>query len=273
MVFFFDRNTNCFSSYPSETKQAENSAVSSQLYSTMAPDIAAYNWANNATTNHHCDQDLQQHSRIKDEVGDQYYRRYSEMLSSSPQSNTDDLSLRTDLQTNDDVATKFLLKSFSYGNLMNKIQLSPTPDHLYSNINTTTANARGFAQIFPSVNVSTLNQTPDMNLEALDLLASSRFSGNQIGILRDGFSNYGFDHMQQSHQIPFYHESNKVRIYVWITTSFFFFFFFFALGFCFLASVPSYELIIFIFNLMRDEIVMWLDFSLLHVFYNLFLKA
>ncbi|GER35539.1 basic helix-loop-helix (bHLH) DNA-bindingsuperfamily protein [Striga asiatica] len=92
---------------------------------------------------------------------------------------------------------------------------------LYPNNDTGVVVSKGFGQIFSSV--SSLNQMGltnagalDMNLEALDLLTSSSFSGNfgasshnQIGILRDGFSNYGLfdDHMQQSSEIPFYDSS------------------------------------------------------------------
>ncbi|KAH6755851.1 hypothetical protein C2S53_007334 [Perilla frutescens var. hirtella] len=214
-------NSNYLSSYPSETKQQENTTVCSQTYSSsMAPDLG-FNWSNNnnATNNDDCDQHLQHQSRIKEELANHYYRNYSEILSSSPQSTTDELNEQAhhDLQaaSNDVATTKFLLKSFSYGNLMNKIQLSPAPNDFYSN-------TRGFGQIFPGLNQTAVTNPAslDMNLEALDLLASSRFSGNfvtspsqnQIGIFRDGLiSNYGFDHMQQSHQNinPFY-ASNKV---------------------------------------------------------------
>ncbi|CAA0843410.1 Transcription factor bHLH110 [Striga hermonthica] len=96
----------------------------------------------------------------------------------------------------------------------------------YTDLLTGNNEQKGFGQIFPSVSVSSLNQMGltnagglDMNLEALDLLTSSSFSGNfggpsqnQIGILRDGFStNYGLfdDHMQQSSEIPFY-DSSKI---------------------------------------------------------------
>ncbi|KAL6493086.1 hypothetical protein OROGR_032845 [Orobanche gracilis] len=90
-------------------------------------------------------------------------------------------------------------------------------------------NRRGFGQIYPGMNVSNLNRMGlanaaagclDMNLEALDLLTSSSFSGNlgtspqnQIEILGDGFSDYRAifdDHLQQSHQISSYGSNNKI---------------------------------------------------------------
>ncbi|KAL1546780.1 transcription factor bHLH110-like protein [Salvia divinorum] len=175
-------NSNCLSS-SSETKLQENSPYTSM-------EMGFSNWSNN-----HSDQDLQH-----------YYRKYSEMLSCG---GGDELTLRnhhhqqsSDLQQND-VATKFLLKSFS--GKMN------SPDFYSGNsVNHT-------RQIFPAEYSSLINPAPgslDMNLEALDLLASSRFTANfpahsQIGILRDEFSSYGLDQMHQALQIPFY-GANKV---------------------------------------------------------------
>ncbi|KAK4390729.1 Transcription factor [Sesamum angolense] len=161
----------------------------------MAPADLGFHWANNTAANftsltHQPAQDL----RIKEDLADHYYRKYTDILSSScSPSSTDELSL----QRNGDLYS--------------------------SNVTGAAAiNGRGFGQILPSINISNLNQTGltnpgslDMNLEALDLLTSSRFGGNydpssqnQIGLLRDGFS-YGFDHMQLSHQIPLLYSSNN----------------------------------------------------------------
>lgn len=163
-----------------------------------------FNYTTQNFTNHHDDQDVQ-HSRHKEQLSgaaDQYYRRYTELLT-----NTD---FERNLQQND-VAAVGPTKLF--GNLMNKI-------------NPPASNGRFCSQIFPSVNVSNLNETAlasagglDMNLEAVDL-APSRFNGgfapssqNQTVVFRDGFS-FGFDHLQQQAlQIPFY-ATNKVSIYI-----------------------------------------------------------
>ncbi|KAG6438029.1 hypothetical protein SASPL_102962 [Salvia splendens] len=184
-------NSNCLS----ETKQQENSSHTSM-------EMGFSNWSNN-----HSDQDLQH-----------YYRKYSDILScggrgggggdEQTQRNQHQQQHSSDLQQND-VATKFLLKSFSSYGKMN------SPEFYSGNsVNHT-------RQIFPAEYSSLINPAPgslDMNLEALDLLASSRFTANfppaaashsQIGILRDEFSSYGLDQMHQSLQIPFY-GSNKV---------------------------------------------------------------
>ncbi|KAL0438494.1 UNVERIFIED_CONTAM: Transcription factor [Sesamum latifolium] len=228
-------NTNgLMSSYPSEnlsnsreTRHQESTNFLSSHYTSMAPADLGFHWANTTanftTLSHQSAQDL----RIKEDLADHYYRKYTDILSSScSPSSTDELGLQRNahrsLQPND-IDTKLFLKSVSSGNLMNKAQLSQ--GDLYSSNVTGPAAAihgRGFSQILPSINISNLNQTGlanpgslDMNLEALDLLTSSRFGGNydpssqnQIGLLRDGFS-YGFDHMQQSHQIPLLYSSNN----------------------------------------------------------------
>lgn len=192
----------------------------------MAPDMN-FNWANttgNLTSNQSA-QDLQL-SRIKEEFSDSCYLKYTELLSSSPLSRTDELSPRNEqrnLQSND-IGTRFLLKSLSSGNLMNKIQLSPGDLTSYYSGNGPIYNGGGISQIFPSINFSNLNQegltnpgSLDMNLQALDLLTSSRFSGNfspppqnQIGT-----NYYSIDHMQQPYLTPLY-SSNKVSIYLFI---------------------------------------------------------
>ncbi|KAL0325826.1 UNVERIFIED_CONTAM: hypothetical protein Sradi_5151900 [Sesamum radiatum] len=190
-------NTNgLMSSYPSEnlsnsreTRHQEATFLSSQ-YTSMAPADLGFHWANNTAANfttltHQSAQDL----RIKEDLADHYYRKYTDILSSScSPSSTDELSLQRNAQRSlqpNDIDTKLFLKSVSSGNLMNKAQLSQG-DLYSSNVTGAAAiNGRGFGQILPSINISNLNQTGltnpgslDMNLEALDLLTSSRFGGN-----------------------------------------------------------------------------------------------
>ncbi|KAL3640908.1 hypothetical protein CASFOL_015876 [Castilleja foliolosa] len=226
----FLNTNNGFTSYPSEpilnpARPQENTLLSSQYNADMpGPDLAFHNWANytnttNYSNDHQSLQDLHL-PRIKEEFSDHYYHKYADLLNNNNN------------EQQNDFGTKMLLKSLSSENLMS-----------YKNINNqissgnfiygtgVTNNGRGFAQILPSINVSNLNNmglangaagsSLDMNLEALDLLTSSSFSGNlgtssqnhQVGsILRDGFSNYASfdDHMQQSNQIPFYGSNNKI---------------------------------------------------------------
>ncbi|KAL6572778.1 hypothetical protein OROMI_013736 [Orobanche minor] len=226
--FFSYRNiNNGFTSYPTEPvpnsrqvpQHQENNLLSSSHYSSidMSPaDLGFHNWANNTTPN------FTTNPSAQDELSDHYYRGYTELLIRNQRSNSSDDQLRY-LQPRHDFSTKLFPKPSSSENLMNK-NIDHDIDLLYAH-----NNGRGFGPIYPSVNVSNLNQMGltnaaagclDMNLEALDLLTSSSFSGNlgtspqnQIEILRDGFSDYRAifdDHLQQSHQIPSYGSNNKI---------------------------------------------------------------
>ncbi|EYU32900.1 hypothetical protein MIMGU_mgv1a019357mg [Erythranthe guttata] len=181
----------------------------------MPPDLSFYSWSNNEHTFVQGNNNLQnpRNNNIKEEdhlSSEHYYRNYS----------------------NDYLGTKLLLKSFSSGNLMTKNPISP-PDFYYNNNGGgggASINGRGLfcsSQIFPSVNVSSLSSNQnftnptslDMNLEALDLLTSSRFSGEFGGASsqnqnQNGGFSYGFDHhhmQQQVHQTttPFYSTSSS----------------------------------------------------------------
>ncbi|KAL8059081.1 hypothetical protein ABFX02_03G063700 [Erythranthe guttata] len=206
----------------------------------MPPDLSFYSWSNNEHTFVQGNNNLQnpRNNNIKEEdhlSSEHYYRNYVDILSStaSPNNNSsrNNNNTATDEQSNDYLGTKLLLKSFSSGNLMTKNQISP-PDFYYNNGGGGGAgiNGRGLfcsSQIFPSVNVSSLSSNQnftnptslDMNLEALDLLTSSRFSGEFGGASsqnqsQNGGFAYGFDHhhmQQQVHQTttPFY-SSSKV---------------------------------------------------------------
>ncbi|KAL3840288.1 hypothetical protein ACJIZ3_024879 [Penstemon smallii] len=190
-------NTNCLIS-------SANSQYLNPIMSTT-PDLN-YNWVNNFTTNINQsppppqEDHLQQLSRIKEElaVANRYYTEEL-LLSSSPTSNTvDELSLRSSNHQQ-------LHKSFSSNNLNKSHQA-----HFYSSDDD--GRGAGFTQInLPShVNVSDLggstnnnNNTTsgsnfNMNLQALDLLTSSRFA-----------PSYGFHNMVQSHQLPLY-SSKKI---------------------------------------------------------------
>ncbi|XP_073154232.1 transcription factor bHLH110 isoform X2 [Henckelia pumila] len=206
-------STNGFNSdplNPRESRQQENTTVFSPQYSSMSPDFG-FHWANVTDSS----QDLNL-SRIKDEISGNYYLKYTDLLSSLPPSSNDYSTFKIEprnQQDSNDIGKRLLLKSLpTHGDFYSDSQSN------YGAVNC----GRGFSQIFPSTNVSNPNLTGltnpgslDMNLQALDLLNSSRFSGNfnlsfpnQIGLLRDGFC-YGIDYLQQSHQAPILYNSNK----------------------------------------------------------------
>lgn len=174
----------------------------------MTPDLG-FHWAHAIS-----DQSFTGESaaRIKEQFFNNIYPNgYTEILNSS--------RLR-DLPLND-LNAKLLLRTSVSGNLTSGIQLSS--GDLLSN-SPITGSGRGFNRILPGVNVSNLNlsaslansSSSDMNLEALDVLTSSRFSGkfspnsqNEQGLFKDDLSYYGFDYTQRSNKMPF-HSINKV---------------------------------------------------------------
>lgn len=191
---------------PRESRQQENNLLSPQ-YSSMSPDLG-FHWANVTESS----EDLNL-SRIKDEISGNYYLKYTDSLSSFPPSSNDYSNFKIEPRNQEsyDIGKRLLLKSLSQGDF-----------YADSQSNGAINCGRGFSQIFPSTNVSNLDLTGltnpgslDMNLQALDLLHSSRFCGNfnlsfpnQIGLLRDGLC-YGIDDLQQSHQAPILYNSNK----------------------------------------------------------------
>lgn len=138
-----------------------------------------------------------------------------------------------------DLSEKLFLKSLSSSACqINGLQLSAAD--FYANAQSFTTGYGGvaaaipsrghFSQIFPTINISNLsNQSSpivssslDMNLQALDLLTSARFSGsfshpsnNNLGLFRDGLS-FGLDHLQQSTNRPSNSPTKVSTIYLLI---------------------------------------------------------
>lgn len=219
VIFYLNyRSTNGLNSDPNEallnpreSRQQENTLLSPQ-YRSMSPDLG-FHWANVTESS----EDLNL-SRIKEEISGNYYLKYTDLLSSFPPSSNDysNFKIEPRNQESNDIGKRLLLKSLSQGDF-----------YADSRSNGAINCGRGISQIFPSTNVSNLDLTwltnprsLDMNLQALDLLNSSRFSGNfnlsfpnQIGLLRDGLC-YGIDYLHQSHQAPILYNSNKVGIYI-----------------------------------------------------------
>ncbi|KZV50151.1 hypothetical protein F511_30025 [Dorcoceras hygrometricum] len=185
---------------PRESRQVQENTLLSPQYSSMPPDLG-FHWANVTESS----QDLNL-SRNKEEVSGNYYLKYTDLSNGFPPSGNDYSTFKIEPrnQESSDVGKRLLLKSLSDGDFYSDSQSNGA-------INC----GRGFSHIFPSTIVSNSNLTAltnpgslGLNLQALDVLNSSRLGGNfnlslqnQIGLLRDGFC-YGIDHLQQSHQGP-----------------------------------------------------------------------
>ncbi|CAI9763742.1 unnamed protein product [Fraxinus pennsylvanica] len=189
-------------------QESENLCTSINV--SMIPDLG-FHWANATTDQRFTGESAE---RIKKQcLNNTYPNRYTEILN-SPQLREMPLN---------DLNAKLLLRTSFSGNLTSGIQL--TSGELLANSPTTgSGSGRGFNRILPSVNVSNLNlsaslansSSSDMNLEALDVLTSSRFTGkfspssqNEQGLFKDDLSYYGFDYTKRSNKTPF-HSINKV---------------------------------------------------------------
>ncbi|OMO87541.1 hypothetical protein CCACVL1_08958 [Corchorus capsularis] len=183
-------------------------------------------------------------SKIKDELSESL-TKFTEMLTQNsndvvqgsppPHHHHHQLQQQKDLH---DLSEKLLLKTISSGFPMFSAGEFYSSAAQNCSIPGTTGNlpSRGsFSQIYPSINISNLNQAAannpsnsfDMNLEALDLLSSARFSRSSsfnshpsnshdhfdhLGIYKDSpYNNFGLhhyhQHMQQSNQRPTYNSS------------------------------------------------------------------
>nr|XP_043607381.1 transcription factor bHLH110 [Erigeron canadensis] len=164
-------------------------------------------------------QELQRVARIKDEFissSVESYPKFSEMInSSSPTSSIEDLHLNNNNQGFNNNNQDLLLSTFSNGcQIKGGQQLIDQfpPDDAPNNNLYQSCSSRSFSQIFPTINISNLNQSPnafDINLPALDLFGSPRFNGNfpsslinnphQVGsFFKDTCLSYGLDQMHQT---------------------------------------------------------------------------
>ncbi|XP_022772148.1 transcription factor bHLH110-like [Durio zibethinus] len=181
-----------------------------------------------------CFHDLQL-DKTKEELSESL-TRFTEMLSNTP-SVEDSLHLpptnylRNEQKDLHDLSEKLLLKTISSG-----FPMFSAGSEFYSTIRncfipgSTSLPSRGnFSQIYPSINISNLNQASspnipnsfDMNLEALDLLSPARFSSrsdfshpshdhNSLGVYKES-SSFGrhHHHFQQPNQRPACSPSKK----------------------------------------------------------------
>ncbi|KAI3686657.1 hypothetical protein L1987_80340 [Smallanthus sonchifolius] len=172
--------------------------------------------------------ELQRLSRMKDEFSssESYPPKFSEMINSSPTSSIEDLHLNPSPGYNNN--QELLLRTFSNGCQIKGGQLidqfpDDTSNNHYQNSSSRTTSRGTFSQIFPTINVSNLNQSSvavssnsfDMNLPALDLFGSPRFDGNfshhpssfniphHLGsFFKDTCLSYGLDQMHQPNHTP-----------------------------------------------------------------------
>lgn len=206
----------------------------------MVQDLG-FHWASNAGSfTSQSAHDL--HPKIKEELSESF-PKFTEMINSSS-SAVEDLHLppTSYIRSKDlnDLSEKLLLKSFSSGCQINGLQLPA--GEFYANAQSCNTGFGGvaipsrghFSQIFPTINISNLSQPSstissslDMNLQALDLLTSARFSGtfsqpshNNLGLFKDSLS-FGLDHLQQSTNRPSNSSSKVSTIYSSSTSSFF----------------------------------------------------
>ncbi|KAK9080325.1 hypothetical protein SSX86_000083 [Deinandra increscens subsp. villosa] len=171
--------------------------------------------------------ELQHLTRMKDDFSSsESYPKFSELINSSPTSSIEDLHANPSPGYNNN--QELFLRTFSNGCQIKGGQLidqfsNNTPNNHYENSSSRTSSRGTFSQIFPTINISNLNQSPasissnsfDMNLPAaLDLFGSPRFSGNfshpssfnipnHLGsFFKDTCLSYGLDQMHQPNQTP-----------------------------------------------------------------------
>ncbi|KAF8406470.1 hypothetical protein HHK36_008557 [Tetracentron sinense] len=216
----FNPHVNGVLSNTRELRQKNNILVPPSVNTSMIQDLG-FHWASHAGTftNHSADE--LQLEKIKEELSD-YFPKYNEMINSS--SNVEEFHLpctsyikhrQEDLH---DFSEKLLLKTIPSSCQVNGLQVSA--GDLYSNAQNsgrfggvTTSHRGNFSQIFPSTNISNMNplsspfpSSLDMNLQALDLLSTTKLSGsftqpsnNNLGLLKENLS-FSLNHMQESSQ-------------------------------------------------------------------------
>ncbi|KAK9271065.1 hypothetical protein L1049_026654 [Liquidambar formosana] len=212
----FNQNINRDSLFDSRDSRQKNDTLVPQVNSSMIQDLG-FHWTSNvASFTGQSAQDLHL-AKTKEELSDTF-PKFTEMMNSS--SSIEDLHLpptsyiKNEHKDFDDLSEKLLLKTLS--------NHQPSAGGFYSNSQNcpnfggVAMPSRGsFSQIFPSINISNLNQsasaisnTLDMNMQALDLLTSPRLTGSisqvshdNLGLVKDSLS-FGLHHMQQLTHMP-----------------------------------------------------------------------
>ncbi|KAL9358661.1 hypothetical protein Peur_046784 [Populus x canadensis] len=207
-------------------RQKYESPVSS-VNSTMIQDLGFQHWNNNARSFNSLSayHDLQL-SKIKEELSSDSFPKFTEILN-SPSSTIEDphpssSSYFKDEQEGLSLGEKLLLKTISPGFPRNGHDQFSTREisschHNGSSFGSAIPSRENFSQIYPSINISNLSQPSsplisgsfDMNLQGLDLLTSTRFSGSfaqpsddPLAMFNKDSLSFGLDRMQQASQMP-----------------------------------------------------------------------
>jgi len=226
----FNSNFDGVFSNPRESKQ-DNDILAPCLNNSMVQDLGFYWLSNAGSSNSQSAHDL----KIKEEHSESF-RKYTELLHSSSEDYHFTPTSHIKNERND-LSEKLLLKTISTKGLYSNAQNCPS-------FGGVAMPSRGnFSQIYPSINISNLNQSAssseissslDMNLQALNLLTPERYSGSfsqpshdSLGLFKASPS-FGLDHMhmQQLTHRPSFSPNN-------VSTLLFSFFFFFFNSYCY----------------------------------------
>ncbi|XP_043712103.1 transcription factor bHLH110 isoform X2 [Telopea speciosissima] len=176
-------------SNPRDSRQ-NNSSLESPLNASMIQELG-FNWANNAGsfTNHSAHH--LQLAKIKEEFSDSL-PKFSDSVNNP--SNLEEFHLpstryiKGEQQDFHELGGKIFFKNFSSGNCQSNIGPQLSAGDLYSNApQSCTSFGGNLNQIFPTSNISsnmnplppsTFSSSLDMNLQALDLLNSTKFGGS-----------------------------------------------------------------------------------------------
>ncbi|XP_059637245.1 transcription factor bHLH110-like isoform X3 [Cornus florida] len=205
-----------------------NSRDSRQQNDILTPSLPmiqdlGFHWSNNGAGSFSSTQSAHEFQLAKvnkEELSADSYPKFTEMINSASSIEDYHLNPTTYIKNEqkghlNDLSEKLLLRNFSSGCQISGLQLSGGTGDYYSNAQNCASTLRpsrgNFSQIFPTVNISNLNQSSsavlspsDVNLQALDLFTSAKFCGNlrqpshgHLDLSREGLF-CGLDHMQQS---------------------------------------------------------------------------
>ncbi|KAF5455877.1 hypothetical protein F2P56_025409 [Juglans regia] len=214
----FNPNADGVFSNPRDSRQYNDILVPS-LNSSMVQDLG-FHWTSNAgcftsSTTDQSAHDLHDLAKIKEELSESF-PKFTEMLNSSSSIEDYHLHHPTDCIKDEqkdhlshELSEKLLLKTVSSKGFYSNSQNLPS-------FGGAAMPSRGnFSQIYPSINISNVNQSPspseissslDMNMQALDLLTSERYSSgssfsqlpnsnDRLGVFKE--SPFGLENMQQ----------------------------------------------------------------------------